>query len=145
MKSSFQSVRGLVSFFLTNLIFLIFPTILFAGWQLYEETSIKGTTSSISRGVILKTSSGNVYEVTSGRERSRERNPTLMVLKNGSTYQLIIEGFDDKFSANCLVCKGGRSAWKIYEETSIDGTTDSVSSGTIIKSRSGHIYEVTSG
>ena len=83
MKSSFQSVRGLVSFFLTNLIFLIFPTILFAGWQLYEETSIKGTTSSISRGVILKTSSGNVYEVTSGRERSRERNPTLMVLKNG--------------------------------------------------------------
>ncbi|MDA8579257.1 hypothetical protein N9L08_10090, partial [Rhodobacteraceae bacterium] len=31
--------------------------------------------------------------------------------------------------------------WRVFEETKVDGTTDTVSSGTIIKTYSGNIYE----
>jgi hypothetical protein len=127
------------------LFLLFFPTLLFANWNVYEETSINGTTNTVSSGTIIKTFSGNIYEITSGYAYEYEYNPNLLVLNNGNRYRLIIEGFDEEFSASCLNCSGGNSLWNVYEETSVNGTTNTISYGTIIKTFSGHIYEVIYG
>jgi len=120
------------------LFLLFFPTLLFANWNVYEETSVNGTTNTVSSGTIIKTFSGNIYEITSGYAYEYEYNPNLLVLNNGNRYRLIIEGFDEEFSASCLNCSGGNSLWNVYEETSVNGTTNTVSSGTIIKTFSGN-------
>lgn len=116
-----------------------------ANWSLFEETSIDGTTSSISSGDVLKTTSGNVYQITSGYEYEYEYRPDLIVLTNGYKYRLIIEGFDEKFTADCLTCSTGGSNWDVFEDTSIDGRVTKVSYGTIIKTLSGRFYKVMSG
>jgi len=124
---------------------LSIPTILVAEWSVYEETSVDGTTDTVSSGTVIKTRSNHIYEVTSGYEYEYEYNPDLLVLKDGSRYQLVIEGFSKKFSANCLNCGDGSSTWKVFEETNAEGTVQMVSSGTIIKTISGNVYEVTYG
>lgn len=83
---------------------LAVPTKLYAEWRVFEETKVDGTTDTVSSGTIIKTYSGNIYEVTSGYAYEYEYNPEVMVLKDGSNYRLIIEGFDESFSAFCLNC-----------------------------------------
>lgn len=85
------------------------PTQLFSEWRVFEESTVDGTTNTVSSGTIIKTYSGKIYEVTSGYAYEYEYNPEIMVLKDGASYRLIIEGFDESFLASCLNCSLGSS------------------------------------
>ena len=68
-----------------------------AEWLIFEETSLMGSiTGTVQQGRIFKTTSGNVYEVTGlTLQLVLELQPDVLVLRNGSTYKLIVEGFDE--------------------------------------------------
>lgn len=71
-------------------------------WEIFEETHLKGSISgTVRQGRIFKTTSGNIYEVTGlTLQLVLELQPAVMVLRNGETYKLIVEGFDDP-----LICR----------------------------------------
>jgi hypothetical protein len=73
-----------------------------AGWEVFEETNLQGTISgTIQQGHIFKTTSGSIYEVTGlTLQLVLELQPAVTVLRNGSTYKLLVEGFDEP-----LICK----------------------------------------
>lgn len=66
-------------------------------WEIFEETNLQGSVSgTVKVGRIFKTTSGNVYEVTGlTLQLVLELQPAVMVLRNGNTYKLIVEGFDE--------------------------------------------------
>lgn len=66
-------------------------------WELFEETSLQGSISgTVQQGRIFKTLSGNVYEVTGlTLQLVLELQPDVLVLRKGSIYKLIVEGFDE--------------------------------------------------
>ena len=72
------------------------------GWEVYEETNLEGSISgTIQQGHIFKTTSGSIYEVTGlTLQLVLELQPGVMVLRNGDTYKLVVEGFDEP-----LICK----------------------------------------
>jgi len=72
------------------------------GWEVYEETNLEGSISgTIQQGHIFKTTSGSIYEVTGlTLQLVLELQPEVMVLRNGDTYKLVVEGFDEP-----LICK----------------------------------------
>jgi hypothetical protein len=72
------------------------------GWEVYEETNLVGSISgTIQQGHIFKTTSGSIYEVTGlTLQLVLELQPEVMVLRNGDTYKLVVEGFDEP-----LVCR----------------------------------------
>lgn len=72
------------------------------GWEVYEETNLQGSISgTIQQGHIFKTTSGSVYEVTGlTLQLVLELQPEVMVLRNGDTYKLVVEGFDEP-----LICR----------------------------------------
>jgi hypothetical protein len=71
-------------------------------WTVFEETNLQGSISgTVQQGRVFKTTSGNVYEVTGlTLQLVLELQPAVMVLRNGDTYKLIVEGFDEP-----LICK----------------------------------------
>jgi len=71
-------------------------------WEVYEETHLAGSISgTIRAGRIFKTTSGNIYEVVGlTLQLVLELQPAVMVLRNGSTYRLIVDGFDEP-----LICR----------------------------------------
>jgi hypothetical protein len=72
------------------------------GWEVYEETNLAGSISgTIQQGHIFKTTSGSIYEVTGlTLQLVLELQPEVMVLRNGNTYKLVVEGFDEP-----LICR----------------------------------------
>lgn len=74
-------------------------------WTLFEETAVRGTVSgTIQRGHIFRTASGHIYELTgSVYEYVYEYSPSVLVLRNGSSYRLVIEGFDPGSCSGCGV------------------------------------------
>lgn len=71
-------------------------------WVLVEETSVPSTISGIvQQGHIFKTLSGNIYEVTGITIQVVVAvYPSVTVLRNGNTYKLIVESFDEP-----LICR----------------------------------------
>ena len=71
-------------------------------WVLFEETSLQGSISgTVQQGRIFKTASGNIYEVVGlTLQLVLELQPDVMVLRSGSTYKLIVKGFDEP-----LICR----------------------------------------
>jgi hypothetical protein len=71
-------------------------------WEIFEETNLQGSISgTIQNGRIFKTTSGNVYEVTGlTLQLVLALQPSVMVLRNGNTYKLVVEGFDEP-----LICR----------------------------------------
>ena len=67
------------------------------GWELFEETNLQGSISgTIRQGHIFKTTTGGIYEVTGPTlQLVLELQPAVTVLRNGRTYKLIVEGFDE--------------------------------------------------
>ena len=67
------------------------------GWEVYEQTNLEGSISgTIQQGHIFKTTSGSIYEVTGlTLLLVLELQPAVMVLRNGDTYKLVVEGFDE--------------------------------------------------
>lgn len=72
------------------------------GWEIFEETNLEGVISgSVQQGHIFKTTSGSIYEVTGLiLQLVLELQPAVTVLRNGETYKLIVEGFDEP-----LICR----------------------------------------
>lgn len=71
-------------------------------WVLFEETSLQGSISgTVQQGRIFKTASGSIYEVVGiTLQLVLELQPDVMVLRNGSTYKLVVKGFDEP-----LICR----------------------------------------
>ncbi len=71
-------------------------------WEVFEETSLQGSISgTVQMGRIFKTTSGNIYEVSGlTLQLVLELQPDVLVLRNGNTYKLIVEGFDEP-----LICR----------------------------------------
>lgn len=76
------------------------------GWEVFEETGLEGSISGmVQLGRIFKTLSGNIYEVTGlTLQLVLELQPEVTVLRNGDTYKLIVEGFDEPLVCKCLNC-----------------------------------------
>ena len=132
-------------------------------WDLFEETQLEGTISgTVQQGRIFRTTSGNVYEVTGlTLQLVLEVQPEVMVLRNGDTYRLVVEGFDEPLL--CRKLNGGPAAsgvpdavtsarrgpgqagrWDLFEETQLEGTiSGTVQQGRIFRTTSGNVYEVT--
>jgi len=72
------------------------------GWEIFEETNLEGSISGmVQQGRIFKTTSGSIYEVTGlTLQLVLELQPGVTVLRNGETYKLIVEGFDEP-----LICR----------------------------------------
>ena len=72
------------------------------GWEIFEETNLEGSISgTVQQGRIFKTTSGSIYEVTGlTLQLVLELQPAVTVLRNGETYKLIVEGFDEP-----LICR----------------------------------------
>ena len=66
-------------------------------WEIFEETNLVGSISgTVQPGRIFRTTSGSIYEVTGlTLQLVLELQPSVMVLRNGSVYKLVVEGFDE--------------------------------------------------
>ena len=68
-----------------------------SSWRFYEDTNIKGSISgSIEEGMIFQTRTNSYYRIDKRtRQKVRVRNPDVTILKNGKSYKLVIEDFDE--------------------------------------------------
>lgn len=72
------------------------------GWTLFEETNLSGSiTGIVQQGRIFKTTSGNIYEVVGlTLQLVLALQPRTMILRQGTNYKLVVEGFNEP-----LLCK----------------------------------------
>jgi hypothetical protein len=125
-------------------------------WEIYEETSIRGTVSgTIQRGHIFRTLSGNIYEVTGlTLQLVLELSPAVLVLRNGGNYRLIVDGFDEPLMCRKLNGGSGSSApggslsavttTPAIIESRIDGEFDGWEGETVFKLQNGQIWQQSS-
>lgn len=116
-------------------------------WDLFEETQLEGTISgTVRQGRIFRTTSGNVYEVTGlTLQLVLEVQPEVMVLRNGDTYRLVVEGFDEPLL--CRKLNGGPAAKRrgvdpipSVIETQVDGEFNGWEGETIVKLTNGQVW-----
>ncbi|GEM_PF-447871 len=76
-----------------------------SGWQLYEETNVRGTiTGTIQNGSLFHMQSGSVYEVSEVIIIVKIAvAPKTVVLRDGEQFKLIIDGFDQPLLCRQLV------------------------------------------
>ena len=121
-------------------------------WEIYEETSISGMVSGmIRRGHIFRTVSGNIYEVTGlTLQLVLELSPAVLVLRNGGSYRLIIDGFDEPVMCRKLNDRASRSpsngtvGTPSIIESRIDGEFEGWDGETIFKLQNGQIWQQSS-
>jgi hypothetical protein len=72
------------------------------GWSFYRRTNLKGSISgSIQQGRIFETYEGEIYKVKGlTLQLVLALSPLTFILKNGTEYMLIVEGFSDP-----LICE----------------------------------------
>lgn len=116
-------------------------------WSLYEQTYISGTLSGvIQMGYIFKTVSGNYYEVAEPIvEVVVEVMPEVTVLRGGSLYRLIIEGFDAPILCTRLGDTTTDSMTVEVVESRVDGESEGFNGETVFKLRNGQIWLQTDG
>lgn len=125
-------------------------------WELYEETYLEGSISgTVKKGRVFKTTSGNLYEVTGiTLQLVLELQPETVVFKDGETYKLFVEGFDEP-----LICvklnRSSQSASPATQqqrgavlvpaviESRIDGEFSGWEGETIVKLANGQIWQQT--
>jgi len=124
-------------------------------WEIYEETNLKGSISgTIRKGHIFKTTSANIYEVTGlTLQLVLELQPDVIVLRDGDTYKLIVDGFDEPLICKCI----SKSSTQRYVspnnkytdqsntafESTIISDFDGLDYGNIYKLANGQIWEQT--
>ena len=128
-----------------------------SGWTVFEETNLEGfIRGTVRRGRIFKTTSRNIYEVTGlTLQLVLEVQPSVLILRNGNTYKLIVDGFDEPFIARKVNASvgsqsGATSAARLPQgvtrgcprviETRVDGTFDGWTGDTIFKLTNGQIW-----
>ena len=136
---------------LTAFIILLFTTSqVYASWEFYEQTNVKGTISgSIKKDTVIQMKSGSIYQVHDRiRMRVRERKPEVIVLRDGKYFKLIIDGFDDPLICVQLVGPGRRSSSSsrasIVVHSHIDGDFEGWEGETIFKLDNGQIWQQSS-
>lgn len=133
------------------LLFLFTTAQAYASWELYEQTNVKGTISgSIKKGAVIEMRSGSVYQVHDRvRVRVRERKPEAIILRDGSYFKLIIDGFDEPIVCVQLV-EPGRKASSSSSSAStvirsyIDGDFEGWEGETIFMLDNGQIWQQSS-
>ena len=122
-------------------------------WEVFEETNLKGSISgTIKKGYILKTTSGNIYEVTGlTLQLVLELQPNVLILRNGNTYKLIVDGFDEPLICKCLNKSSNQdidlpkneilSQENSVIESQIDGEFNGFEGETIFKLMNGQIWQ----
>ena len=129
-------------------------------WTLFEETSLAGSISgTVQQGRIFKTTSGNIYEVTGlTLQLVLELQPDVTVLKNGDSYKLVVDGFDEPLicrkltpdskapavAANAPAATAGREGADGVIESRIDGDFEGWDGDTIFKLQNGQIWQQSS-
>jgi len=99
-------------------------------WQVFETTIINGLVKRIRKGTILKTTSGNIYEVANFVFLfEMEVRPDVTILTDGQFYMLFIQGVDEP-----LLCK------KLNRRN-----RDTYSGSDVIETTSGKTYLFTGG
>ncbi len=136
-----------------TIILILFTNSLFAqfDWEYYEETNISGTVSgSVKHGHIFKTLSGNIYEITDYVYLYEyEYSPSVIVLKSGDIYKLIIDGFDETLLCRKLNSNGVDKEVESKKETPkafeafILNDFDGYEQGNIYVLSNGQIWEQT--
>ena len=99
-----RTARKSIAFVVTILLAVSVAPEVQADWGTFERTSIDGTVSgAIRKGHIFRTISGNLYEVTDHVYLYEyEYRPDVLVLRDGSVYQLIIDGFEEPLTCRRL-------------------------------------------
>jgi hypothetical protein len=119
-----------------------------SNWIVEEETNIEGMVSgTIQMGHIFETTSGNIYEVTGlTLQLVLELSPKVLVLKNGASYKLVVEGFDEpvicsRLKTSTVNKKGRPSQGSEVIESRIDGEFEGWEGETIFKLDNGQIWQ----
>lgn len=122
-------------------------------WEVFEETNLKGNISgTIKKGYILKTTSGNIYEVTGlTLQLVLELQPNVLILRKNDTYKLIVDGFDEPLICKCLKKTSDqtigfeknkkRSQQSSVIESQIEGDFNGFDGETIVKLINGQIWQ----
>ena len=115
-------------------------------WEVFEETALQGSISgTVKQGRVFTTTSGNVYEVTGlTLQLVLELQPSVVVLRNGARYKLVVEGFDEP-----LICRrlGSQappppaSSTADLVESRIDGEFSGWEGETLFKLQNGQIWQ----
>ena len=121
-------------------------------WEVFEETNLEGSINgTVQRGRIFKTVSQNIYEVTGlTLQLVLELQPSVLVLRNGDTYKLIVDGFDEPLICKKLNPSGGSAPRRVTSgcseviETQIDGTFNGWTGDTVFKLSNGQIWQQSS-
>ncbi len=116
-------------------------------WEVVEETRIAGNiTGAVSHGHIFKTRTGNVYELTDYVHLYEyEYSPSVTVLRNGSLYKLIVDGFDDPLMCRKLESDTPRAGPPAANAGAAPGAIESVITGEFEGLNQGNIYKLANG
>ena len=133
-------------FYLTVILLLVASNASFSqsGWEVFEETSISSKINgSIKKGFIIKTVSGNIYEVSDYVYLYEYLYfPDVMVLINGDLYKLYIDGMEEN-----LLCKKLNDGSKNFGdgakviESQIDGDFEGLEGERIFKLMNGQVWQ----
>lgn len=124
-------------------------------WKMFEETKLKGSISgSIRKGHIFTTISGSMYEVTGlTLQLVLELQPNVIILRNGDTYKLIVDGIDEPLICKCLkkssnldfglsyLQNNKSSQIESVIESQINGDFNGFEGETILKLMNGQIWQ----
>jgi len=110
----------------------------------FEETTLAGKIAgAVKHGYMIKTTSGNVYEVADFVYLYEYLySPGVIVLTDGTQFKLIIDGIDEALICNRL---GTTSTGETPEvvESFIENDFDGLEEGNIYKLGNGQIWEQT--
>lgn len=143
MKSNLCNIRA------TSLLILLYSQFMFSqsNWSLEEETTIAGMVNGmIQMGHIFKTTSGSIYEVAEPTVQVVvEVYPKVLVLRKGSSFKLIVEGFDEPLICTRLKTPVIKKKNTIVEESNvvesqIEGEFEGWDGETIFRLSNGGIY-----
>jgi hypothetical protein len=121
-------------------------------WVIFEETQLQGSISgTVRQGTDFRTTSGNIYEVTGiTLQLVLELQPDALVLRNGDTYRLIVDGFDEPLICRRLNARPTPPADSVSPrapaapaliESQIDGEFTGWEGETIFALRNGQIWQ----
>jgi hypothetical protein len=119
------------------------PTPFRTGWKVVKETMLDGTINKIEHGTLLKTTDGDVFEVSEFRiDIVILINPEVTVVTDGVNYKLIVDGVDGVVLCNRV--RGEGIGVGVYFESKIDGNFDGFEFGKLYKLQNGQVWEQTS-
>ena len=96
-------------------------------WEVFEETALQEYQRHVMAGPCIYYNIWNVYELTGlTLQLVFQPQPSVMVLRNGATYKLVVDGFDEPLLCRRLVRKRLRhQRLRLLTELSLESTVSS--------------------